>query len=816
MSNKYLSWPVPAGHFLITFKDPDWTGGGDDDYSGHGGTDMGFHYDPTISPNGNDWTDMVSNPKSVTAAQSGTIIRLDFSQPDQCDVRLSSGDHAPGGSKCSSQTNYVVIDHGTTGLGYRYTNYVHLQQNNVANLVVGQTVSAGDLIGYVGSSGNSTNPHLHFEVGTGPGSGSYLTGIVDPFYSPTSASPRGSNTTSSLWADQDNLPIFNTNTPSGDVPPTIGTTTTSTTTTTALPPPLLGGSGSGGGSSPGFECITSKGVNVTKKFLGQGLNYQDTIVTSLEIFFTGDGTLSDWKNYISTYRASGTRTASLTIGSITFTNASITSFDATSSPDGMNNAIDKGTINLQIEEIVEGDLSNINTTEYSDLYGQINSYNEYIQDISESFSYTSGLNNQNDIVHSITVVPNDIATQANSGNPTALTGAIAKAIVDNYQSSSSNLGSIQSTLRTAGVEGYVSTSENKITGEYTYTRRINTLSNRDSSEDSTYEYTHNLSLNKEGVITVTESGKILSINKAINGNLNAAIAELSTILSSSAGRCSTVYTNAVLTSSGTLNTTTPIETRKNINHINQEVSYTIIYTDDPNIGTNYTTERELIVSQNESGITELTERGNFTIYGSKGNTNVTPQSVYSTESSGALTRLNSLLGSSGLNTNSSIYETNSEVSYNPNGKNLTYTKTFNTDKNRDPSAGIKKITKVISDKLPIRTKTEFPIAAWKMLVHDPANLSGTGGGKQSRLGERTVTVTCVLDRSTLGANFLSSPSKPTNMIAYAATVAESELNNVFTDLNFSQQEKMITDFNYEITSDRNLTVTATIQYPQEI
>jgi murein DD-endopeptidase MepM/ murein hydrolase activator NlpD len=52
--------------------------------------------------------------------------------------------------------NMVEIDHG----GYK-TLYAHLDQVAVA---VGQTVAAGELIGYSGSTGNSTGPHLHFEL----------------------------------------------------------------------------------------------------------------------------------------------------------------------------------------------------------------------------------------------------------------------------------------------------------------------------------------------------------------------------------------------------------------------------------------------------------------------------------------------------------------------------------------------------------------------------------------------------------------------------------------------------------------------------
>ena len=53
--------------------------------------------------------------------------------------------------------NQVVIDHGN---GYR-TRYAHLADVEVAK---GRRVRRGTRLGYVGVSGNSFAPHLHYEV----------------------------------------------------------------------------------------------------------------------------------------------------------------------------------------------------------------------------------------------------------------------------------------------------------------------------------------------------------------------------------------------------------------------------------------------------------------------------------------------------------------------------------------------------------------------------------------------------------------------------------------------------------------------------
>jgi murein DD-endopeptidase MepM/ murein hydrolase activator NlpD len=52
---------------------------------------------------------------------------------------------------------YVALEHG----GNMETRYGHMSRLNVA---AGQRVHKGDVIGYIGSTGHSTGPHLHYEV----------------------------------------------------------------------------------------------------------------------------------------------------------------------------------------------------------------------------------------------------------------------------------------------------------------------------------------------------------------------------------------------------------------------------------------------------------------------------------------------------------------------------------------------------------------------------------------------------------------------------------------------------------------------------
>jgi hypothetical protein len=143
----------------------DWNCG-QDTYGGHSGSDFG----------GGSWAGMAAG-RDITAAAAGVVYATNDGVDDMC----STGDCGGGGG----YGNYVQIDQLD---GYRVT-YAHLATWSVA-VAAGDVVACGELLGLMGSSGNSTGPHLHFDLRV-PGEARF-----DPFAGPCS------DAAASFWAAQ--------------------------------------------------------------------------------------------------------------------------------------------------------------------------------------------------------------------------------------------------------------------------------------------------------------------------------------------------------------------------------------------------------------------------------------------------------------------------------------------------------------------------------------------------------------------------------------------------------------------------------------
>lgn len=82
---------------------------------------------------------------------------MDFTAPVGTDIFVTGNGIVKEAGRNAGYGNTIVVDHG---YGYE-TLYGHLSRINVK---VGQSINRGDVIGFVGSSGASTAPHLHYEV----------------------------------------------------------------------------------------------------------------------------------------------------------------------------------------------------------------------------------------------------------------------------------------------------------------------------------------------------------------------------------------------------------------------------------------------------------------------------------------------------------------------------------------------------------------------------------------------------------------------------------------------------------------------------
>lgn len=121
-----------AGGSIKDYNDNDWS------YNGHNGTDISLH----------DFRNM-DRFYAIKAAESGVVIETVMNNYDR-NTGWTNVDPA----------NKILIKHDDGSYAY----YYHLMKRSVT-VKLGEYVPKGKIIGYVGSSGVSTDAHLHFESG---------------------------------------------------------------------------------------------------------------------------------------------------------------------------------------------------------------------------------------------------------------------------------------------------------------------------------------------------------------------------------------------------------------------------------------------------------------------------------------------------------------------------------------------------------------------------------------------------------------------------------------------------------------------------
>jgi murein DD-endopeptidase MepM/ murein hydrolase activator NlpD len=180
IANLMLTWPMRQadgfGQFSYyatnNFVDLDTTSGildyncGSRTYNGHKGTDY------NIWPF---WWDMMAdNQVEIIAAAPGIIV---YKTDNNYDQSCTSG----------GSWNAIFVRHADGSAAF----YGHMKTGSLTTKGLGDTVERGEYLGRVGSSGNSSNPHLHFEIRDS------MTNVVDPYDGTCN-----DTNDESLWLDQ--------------------------------------------------------------------------------------------------------------------------------------------------------------------------------------------------------------------------------------------------------------------------------------------------------------------------------------------------------------------------------------------------------------------------------------------------------------------------------------------------------------------------------------------------------------------------------------------------------------------------------------
>lgn len=121
------------------------------------------------------WHKMDNDQIQIVAAAAGEVI---YKEGDQADKSCSFN---------NNRWNAVYIQHPDGSVAW----YGHLKTGSLTEKKVGEQVRAGDYLGIMGSSGNSTGPHLHLELYDANGN------LIDPF-----AGECNNSTSESWWANQ--------------------------------------------------------------------------------------------------------------------------------------------------------------------------------------------------------------------------------------------------------------------------------------------------------------------------------------------------------------------------------------------------------------------------------------------------------------------------------------------------------------------------------------------------------------------------------------------------------------------------------------
>lgn len=297
----------------------------------------------------------------------------------------------------------------------------------------------------------------------------------------------------------------------------------------------------------------------------------------------------------------------------------ITSFTFNSSENHLDNQVFMGSYSASVEIYIEGDISNI----YANINPQLIRL-DLLEDFSEDFSFSLSENNEYECEHSFSfsyiqseknidfiVLAENFANLLFSRSPKNFNGQLAF--------SNGNLFSNAKRFQTKTHD--LESNSFSFSRKFSFHETINPLYS--FSSDISFDFDEN------GIVKMTESGKIKSINSNLSEALQAATEEIE-LNNKAYTRCANayaVYKNNIYNQNLGQLIALPIEISKTIDNNSAEIQYSVTFTDDSSYSAfgyfqEVTTEKDV----SEDSVIDITVsiKKEYTALGNKDLANANP------------------------------------------------------------------------------------------------------------------------------------------------------------------------------------------------
>jgi len=613
-----------------------------------------------------------------------------------------------------------------------------------------------------------------------------------------------------------------------------------------------------------FSDATLLSYNVDNYFLGDGIaRYGSTRRLGVEVMthnvsgvgFNNDGVSQSWTGF------SGAMANADNFGQVTVNGYDLGSGIVGSVGMTTSNPIRVGLHRVSIEcpYTNENDMHNLSTSYYTGISGAINGCQkrELLRDFSENFSFEENEEGEYTHVHSISIRFEEGALSSPDDEIKEAKGLASRLFSNKTNLPTSFLSCFQGFYDSKTEDRHYYTEVYDLfTKSCSFTK---SLKIEDEETDYTKKITHSLTLNANGIVSVTENCEIKGKNVNDATAYTNAVAGMATEITASATRCTnffdfydTNYLGPKYNGAGD-NTSfasespdvgapwtdfklnaQPLSLQKQFFKKKKKVSYSITYNNDPNVEDNFIHNFSMNYSEDKKGSLTITQNGRMLPYSpisktkdfndqaSVKNHYTTIKGSFFTNAKNYYDNLKDSDAPTATNNSATneLIDVSSSVSFPRVGRELSYTKQYSdalalrggyTTSTPDSTTGvtesaasrnIKRMEVTVSDTAPALIRSTYMIPNKSdafQLIHEPREAKG----KQTNMGKRSVDVRAQISREA-GKNVFTDIPSLTVQLNYLKKLALIKAADVAIDFKLTKFDWFVNSCTYSFASDREL------------